>query len=77
METVTVPALAEDASKRKNDIRSPSNPEMQTAPLNFEEIRKRLDDLKITREDRERLKNQEFGSESDSDSSKSMSLLIN
>ena len=55
-------------NKRKNDIRSPSNPEMQTAPLNFEEIRKRLDDLKITREDRERLKQQEFGGDSDYDS---------
>ena len=40
---------------RKNDIRSPSNPEVQTSPLNFENIRKQLDDLKITREDRERL----------------------
>jgi hypothetical protein len=48
---------------------------MQTAPLNFEEIRKRLDGLKITREDRERLKQQEFGSDSDSDSDKSLSLM--
>ena len=66
--------VSRTASKRKNDIRSPSNPEVQTAPLNFEEIRKRLDHLKITREDRERLKNHEFSSGSDSDSSKSMSL---
>ena len=66
--------ISRTASKRTNDMRSPSNPTVQTAPLNYEEIRKRLDDLKITREDRERLKNQEFGSDSDSDSSKSMSL---
>ena len=34
-------------NKRKNDVRSPTNPEVQTAPLNFEEIRKRLNDLRL------------------------------
>ena len=33
--------------KRKNDVRSPPNPEVQTAPVNFDEIRKRSDNLKI------------------------------
>ena len=62
--------------KRKNDIRSPSNPEVhvQTGPLNFENIRKRLDNLKITREDIERLRKHEFSSGSDSDSNNGMSL---
>ena len=60
--------------KRKNYIRSPSNPEVQIAPLNFENISKRLDDLKITREDRERLRKHEFSSGFDSDSNNSMSL---
>ena len=66
--------ISRTASKRTNDMRSPSNPEVQTAPLNFENIRKRLDDLKITREDRERLRKHEFSSDSDSDSNNSMSL---
>ena len=60
--------------KQKNDVRSPTNPEVQTVPLNFEEIRKRLDDLTITREDREILKNHEFNSASESDSDHSLSL---
>ena len=60
--------------KRKNDVRSPTDPEVQTAPLSFAEIRKRLDDLKITREDRERLKTHEFSSASESDSDHSLSL---
>ena len=68
----------EDSKQAQNDIRSPTNPEVQTAPLNFEEIRKRLDDLKITREDRGRLKNHEFISASDScsdsDNDNSLSL---
>ena len=54
-----------------------ANPEVQTTPLNFEEIGKRLDDLKITREDRARLKNHEFNSASDSDSDNSLSLRSN
>ena len=66
--------ISRTASKRTNDMRSPSNPEVQTAPLNFENIRKRLDDLKITREDRERLRKHEFSSDSDSESNNSLSL---
>ena len=66
--------VSRTANKRKNNIRSPSNPEVQTGPLNFENIRKRLDDLKITREDRERLRKHEFSSDSDSDSNNSLSL---
>ena len=58
----------------KNDVRSPTDPEVQTTPLNFAQIRKRLDDLKITREDRERLKKHEFISASESDSDHSLSL---
>ena len=34
-------------NKRKDGVRSPTNPEVQTASLNFEEIRRRLDDLKL------------------------------
>ena len=66
--------VSRTANKRKNNIRSPSNPEVQTGPLNFENIRKRHDDLKITREDRERLRKHEFSSDSDSDSNNSLSL---
>ena len=66
--------VSRTANKRKNDTSSPTNPEVQTAPLNFKEIRKRLDNLKITREGRDRLKKHEFSSASDSDSDNSLSL---
>ena len=58
-------------------MRSPTNPEVQTTPLNFEEIRRRSDDLKLSRENREQLKKQEFISASESDSDNSLSLWIN
>ena len=58
-------------------VRSPTNPEVQTSPLNFEEIRRRLDDLQLSREGREQLTKQEFISASDSESDNSLSLWIN
>ena len=67
--TTDVSRTEYNVNKRKNDVRSVrsrTNPQVQTAPLNFEEIRRRLDDLKLSREDREQLKKQEFSSASES-----------
>lgn len=61
--------------KPSNNQKSPQNPEVQTAPLNFEEIKMRLERLKITREDREKLSAFEFRDDSStSDSDASLSL---
>ena len=71
-----------DVSKKQYHIHKPSNnqksyknPEVQTRPLNFEEIKMRLERLKITREDTEKLSAFEFNDDSDtSDSDASLSL---
>ena len=61
--------------KPSNNQKSPQNPEVQTAPLNFEEIKMRLERLKITRENRENLSAFEFRDDSStSDSDASLSL---
>ena len=58
--------------KRKNENRSPQVHEVETVPMNLQEMNERLESLRITREDRENLKNSEFGSEDDSDDSLSL-----
>ena len=45
--TTVVSRTEYNVNKRTNDVRSPTNPEVQTAPLNFEEIGKRLNDLRL------------------------------
>ena len=55
--------------KRKTDFNSNMISEVQTEPMNFEEITKRLEKLKTSREEREKIQES-----SDSDSSQSLSL---